>query len=268
MILKKAYAFIKRDFQIETSYTINFLITAANSVFPLILFFFIGKLVNPAAAELERYGGNYFAFSLIGLAFARYFQLALSSFSESIQRAQLTGCLEAMFGSQTPPQVCVLLSSLYSLITSAVQLFIIFGAGIVVFHFDLSNMNLLSAFVVFALSLLIFLCFGLISASGIIVLKKGDPLGWLLTSSNFILGGAFFPTAVMPEWLEKISLFVPARYSLDALRLTMLRGYSLSGVSEQVFILGMVTLILLPLSIRLFLLSVEKAKKDGSLAYY
>jgi ABC-2 type transport system permease protein len=108
----------------------------------------------------------------------------------------------------------------------------------------------------------------LISASGIIILKKGDPLGWLMTSSNFVLGGAFFPVEVMPGWLEKISLFIPARYALDALRLTILRGYSLYQISGQIFILGIIALFIVPLSVKLFLMSVEKAKKDGSLVHY
>lgn len=267
MILRKAWAFIRRDFQIETSYSINFLITAANSLFPLVLFFFVSQLVS-SPGSLEQYGGDYFAYSLIGLAFTRYFQLALGSFSDSIQRAQVTGCLEAMLGSQTPAQVSVLLSSLYSLIVSALQLALIFMVGVFVFGFDLSRMNLFSTGLVFMLSLLIFLSFGIVSAACIVVLKKGDPLGWLLTSSNAILGGAFFPVDIMPGWLERISNVIPAKYSLDALRMTILRGEPVAAVSGQVLVLCGIALVFVPLSIKLFLSSVEHAKRTGTLIQY
>jgi ABC-2 type transport system permease protein len=115
---------------------------------------------------------------------------------------------------------------------------------------------------------MIFISFGLISASFIIVLKKGDPLGWLITSTNAIFGGAFFPVDVMPPWLEMVARFVPAKYSLDALRLTIIQGYSLPMISKQILILLAITVIMTPLSIKLFLLSVEKAKKDGTLVHY
>ena len=168
-----------------------------------------------------------------------------------------------MFGSQTSPQVSVLLSSLYRLAFSSIQLILIFLAGIFVFGFDVSEMNVVSTVVIFFTSLLNFISFGLISAAAIIVLKKGDPLGWLLTSTSAIFGGAFFPITVMPGFLESISRFVPAKYSLDALRLTIIQGYSLPMVSDQLLVLGLIALVTVPLGIKLFLMSVRRARRTA-----
>ena len=33
------------------------------------------------------------------------------------------------------------------------------------------------------------------------ILKKGDPVGWLFTSLSALLGGLYFPISVLPEWL-------------------------------------------------------------------
>jgi ABC-2 type transport system permease protein len=268
MIINKAIAFIRRDFQIETSYRLNFMMMAINSTLPLVLFFFISKIIDPEAESLEKYGGNYFAFVIVGLAFYQYFQRALSSYSRQIQRDQVTGCLEAMLGTQTAPHISILLSTLYSMIFATFQLFIVFLGGYVFFGFRLTQINLVSTSVVFFLSLCVFLSFGLLSSASIILFKKGDPLGWLVMNTNMVVGGAFFPVGVMPEWLQKFAFVVPAKYSLDALRLTMIQGYDLLAVSRQSIILALMALFLIPCSIKLLLLAVQKAKKDGTLVQY
>ncbi len=266
--VRKAWAFIKRDFQSESSYKINYLLRVASSLLWIVLFYFLSKIVDSSEASLVKYGGNYFSFVLIGLAFSRYFQLALGTFSGSIQRAQATGCLEAMLSTQTAPQACVLFSSLYALIESLVQLAIVLGAGVIFFDVDFTQTNIPAALMVFALALLTFVSLGIVSAAGIVVLKKGDPVGWVLTSASMILGGAYFPIEVMPGWLQALAKVIPATYALDALRLTMLRGYGLRDVSTQVLVLGGMVLVLLPVSLKLFDAAVNRAKKDGTLAQY
>ena len=268
MNFHKAKAFIKRDFRIEASYPLNFMMMTITSLLPLILFFFISKIVDPKDASLQKYGGNYFSFVIVGLAFFQYYRTALTSYTKIIQRDQMTGCLESMLCSQTSPQAVILMSTFYSTIFSTIQLFIIFLGGYFFFGFKLSQINFLSTAIIFILSLILFLSFGIISAAGIVVFKKGDPIGFLLLNANIIVGGAFFPIEVMPSWLQKFSLIIPAKYSLDALRLTIIQGFDIAQVSEQALILLLMLLIFFPISIKILLISVKKAKKDGTLVQY
>src|SRR3984957_10613718 len=114
---------------------------------------------------------------------------------------------------------------------------------------DLSHMNVPATILVLAFSILTFVAFGVLSAATILWLKKGDPITWILGGMGTILGGAYFPVGVMPPWVQKISMLIPITYSLEALRLTILRGYSISGVSGPVVTLGLMTLVLLPVSL-------------------
>ena len=250
ILLRKAAAFIRRDFQIESSYKMNFLMGVIDSLVILIFFFFLDKLVaDSGSPALARYGGDYLSFVLIGLAFARFFQLTLKMFSDSIREAQMTGCLEAMLSSQTDPLTIVLMSSLYGLISGAAQLVIILVAGVAFAGADFSHMNVLATIVVFAVSVLSFVAFGVLSAAAILWLKKGDPFSWVLGGLGTMLGGAYFPTSVLPGWLQKAALLIPITHSLDALRLTMLKGFSVEKVAEPLLILGLMSAILLPLSL-------------------
>ncbi|HEX4036856.1 MAG TPA: ABC transporter permease [Acidobacteriaceae bacterium] len=268
-VLRKALAFIRRDFAIESGYQAAFLMGIVESIMLLIIFHFIGTLVVPrATSSLARYGVQYFSFVLIGIAFARYFDLVLKMFSDSIRTAQVTGCLEAMFCSQTGCVPIVLMSSLYSLISGALQLLIILLGGVLMFHVDLSHMNVFGTLVVLAISIAIFMAFGVLSAAAIVWLKRGDPITWILGGFGSILGGAYFPIDVMPHWLQTLSFLVPITYSLDALRLTMLRGASLSYIARPVTILVLMAVVLLPASAALFAGAVRRGRKEGTLMQY
>ena len=267
-LLFKAIAFLKRDFQIATSYQLNFILTSVNSFLIIFLFFFISKLVVPSHSGIERYGTDYFSYVITGYAFFEYFQMLLRTFSTSIQNEQVTGSLEAMLSTQTSPYVCILLSSFYSILVSLLQLVVIFTAGIVFFGFNITGINIVSFLIIFGLSVVIFVSFGILSASFIIVLKKGDPVSWVIAGTNFILGGAFFPVSIMPDFFQLLAKFMPATYILDALRLTILQHYDINMVSKQAIILMAMSAVLLPVSLKTLSLSIQKAKKDGSLTQY
>jgi ABC-2 type transport system permease protein len=243
--------------------------TAVDSVMILIFFYFLDEVVGEnESRHLKRFGGNYFAFVVIGVAFARYFQLTLRMFSESIRTAQLSGCLEAMLSSQTDSLTIVLMSSFYGLISGAVQLVLILVIGGVAMGVDFNQMNLSATLVVFALSILSFIAFGVLSAATILWLKRGDPLAWILGGMGTLLGGAYFPIDVLPTWLQKVSFLIPITYSLDALRMTMLKGYSVDMVLRPIFTLGLMAAVLLPLSLLVFAAMVKKGRTEGTLTQY
>jgi len=265
--LRKAWAFLLRDFRIESGYKTSFLMRVVESIMLLGLFYFLSALIVPnGSPALARYGDKYLPFVIIGVAFARYFDLTLRMFSESMRQAQVTGCLDAMLSSQSGCVPIVLMSSLYSLISGGLQLVIILAAGRafgIRFGIDIP-----ATFLVFVLSILIFVSFGVLSAAMVVWLKKGDPVAWILSGAGAILGGAYFPIQVMPPWIQKISLLLPITYSLDALRLTMLRGYSIAMVAKPVSILAAMTAILLPATTLLFAGAVRRARKEGTLTEY
>jgi ABC-2 type transport system permease protein len=268
-LLRKAVAFIRRDFQIESSYKMNFVMNVIDSMMILIFFYFLNELVSRGESHyLGRYGGNFLAFTVVGLAFARYFQLTLRMFSESIRAAQLSGCLEAMLSSQTNALTIVLMSSLYGLLSGSAQPLLILLAGTLVMGVDLSHMNILATLLVLALSILTFVAFGVLSAATILWLKKGDPLAWILGGMGTMLGGAYFPVEVLPPWLQSVSFLIPITYSLEALRMTMLKGYSLQMIAHPLLVLALMALILLPASLAIFAAMVRKGRIEGTLMEY
>ena len=124
-------------------------------------------------------------------------------FSESIRTAQLSGCLEAMLSSQTAASTIVLMSSLYGLLSGAVQPLLILIAGGLIMGVDLSHMNVLATILVLGFSVLTFVAFGVLSAATILWLKKGDPLAWVLGGMGTMLGGAYFPVTCSRDGCDR-----------------------------------------------------------------
>ena len=83
-----------------------------------------------------------------------------------------------------------------------------------------------------------------------------------------MLGGACFPVEVLPGWLQKFSFVIPITYSLHALRLTMLKGYSVDMVARSLLTLGVMSAVLLPVRLAIFAAMVRKGRKEGTLMQY
>ena len=155
MLVYKALAFIKRDLTVESSYKVAFVFELLTSVFPVLSFYFIGKLVDGTnSTSLNKYGGAYFPFAMVGVAFTQYFMLALQTFVTTIRRSQWAGCLEAMLSKQTKAETTIILSSLYSFLMKTVHVGLVFAVGGLLLGVDYSNSNVLSAIITLLLTVL------------------------------------------------------------------------------------------------------------------
>jgi len=269
VLINKTLAFIKRDFAIESGYKFAFVFELFTSVFPVLSFYFIGKLVNSTNnVSLSKYGGQYFPFAIVGVAFTQYFMLALQTFASTIRRSQWEGCLEAMLSTHTQAEIIIILSSLYSFLIKTIHVAIVFAFGGLILDVDYGDVNILSVIATLVLTILTFSALGIFSAAIITILKKGDPIEWIFGSLCSLLGGALFPITIMPNWMQKIAAFLPITYSLDAMRLAVIKGYSIPMLWKQLLILGIMAITLLPLSVYSFSRAVDKGRHDGTLMHY
>ncbi len=261
-------AFLKRDFLDESSYRFSFLIQFISIFMSAGMFFFIAKLVDQASiTSLSALDGGYFPFALIGLAFSAYFSTGLTSFSSSLRQAQTTGTLEAMLTSPTQVSTIIISSSLWSYVITTFRALLYLLVGIVL-GMDISHANLLSAVVILVLTIAAFNGIGILAASFIMVLKRGDPINWLINSLSSLLGGVYYPVQLLPAWLQPISKLIPLTYSLDALRKALLEGAPLTSLGVEILALLVFSCLLLPVSLAAFRFALQKARTDGSLTHY
>jgi len=73
---------------------------------------------------------------------------------------------------------------------------------------------------------------------------------------------------MMPPWMQKIAMINPITYCLDALRMTMLQGYSIVTIAKPLTTLLGIVAIFLPISLGLFSVAVRKGRREGTLTQY
>ena len=163
------WAFFLRDILNETSYKLSFMLQFLGILPAVLMFFFLSKLFGDAVPEsLMSYGGDYFTFVLIGIAFQNYLTLSLSYFSSSLRDSQLSGTLEAVL--TTPLTIPLFLSGsvIYSFVFNSLRIFIYLFTGVLAFGavFDWSNLLLIISILILTIGA--FSSLGIFSASFII----------------------------------------------------------------------------------------------------
>jgi ABC-2 type transport system permease protein len=269
MLLRKALAFLHKDFLVASSYKLAFVGQLANIVFISLSYFFLAKLFALSESpHLKPYGGDYFSFVLIGIACVTYLEMGLRSFSQAIHEGQMLGTLEALLVTQTGIPTLILSSSLYSFLVTSIRIVLFLLFGIVALGFQTHGANLLGAGLVLLLTITSSSSLGIISASFIMVFKRGDPFSWILTNTSWLLGGVYYPISVLPDWLRGASYLLPITYSLEGMRQALLQGRSLGALLPTIAPLVLFTVVLLPTSLYVFQRAVRRAKMDGTLTQY
>ena len=267
--MKKPLIFLWRDFIEETSYKLSFAMQIFGIFSSTLGYFFLSKLFGDAGSQyLKPYGGDYFSFVLIGVAFFSYLGVSVQGISSSIREGQTLGTLEALLVTQTEIPTIIVSSSLYSFLWASFKVAVYLFLGIAVFGIDIGQANLTGAFLVLFLTITSFTSVGIISASFVMVLKRGDPVAWIFTGLSALLGGLYYPVSVLPEWLRYVSYLLPVTYALEGMRLALLKGYSLYELLPDIIALVLFSCLMIPLSIAIFGYAVKRAKKEGSLTQY
>jgi ABC-2 type transport system permease protein len=265
----KPFSFLLRDVLIMSSYKLNFILQLAGIFITTLLFFFLSKLFERGMGDyLQPYGGDYFAFVIIGIAITDYLTVSLNIFAGEIRTAQMMGTLEALLVTPTSVPTILFSSSLFSFTLTSVRILVYIVYGMAIFGLKLHLTNVPLLFLIVCLTIFSFTGIGLISAGFIIIFKQGSPLNLIMGTASGVLGGILYPISVLPAWLQPFSYLLPITHALEAIRQMVLNGKSFSGVYHEVVILGFFSLILLPAGVVFLLYGLRKARMDGSLLHY
>lgn len=263
------FAFLKRDFAMEASYKLSIIGWSIGIFFAILSFYFISRLMGVAAQPfLVEYGGDYFSFVLIGIAFTGYLGTALGAFSMAIRQAQVFGTLESMLATPTRFSAILFASSAWVFILTTLDVITYLLFGVFVFGVNLGKADIPAAAVILLLTIACFSAIGVISACFTLLFKRGDFFASIFSSASALLSGTLYPITILPAWLQMFSYFLPLTYALHGIRLALLQGYSLGALAWDVAALALFAAILLPLSIAALRFTLRKAKMDGSLTGY
>jgi ABC-2 type transport system permease protein len=267
--LAKLPAFARRDLLIAWSYRVGFFSDIGNLVAQMLVFYFIGQLIN--ASELPTYGGapvTYLEFVTLGIVLNVFVQVALNRTSEALRTEQMTGTLEALLTTPTATPTIQLGSAVFDLLymplrTAVFLTFMVFAVGL-----DLHASGVLPALALMLAFLPFVWGIGMGAAAAILTFRRGSGalgIGVLLLG---LASGAFFPLSLLPDWIATLAEYNPLAIAIEGLRETLLGGAGWSGLGRDLAaLLGCSVLSILGGSV-LFKLALRRERRRGTLGLY
>lgn len=82
--------------------------------------------------------------------------------------------------------------------------------------------------------------------------RQAAPLSNIIVFPMMFLSGTFFPRFLMPDWLQKISEFLPLTPVIDGVRLIATEGAHLINVLPQLGLIGAWTIVIYAIAFRVF----------------
>lgn len=261
----KVLVIVRRDLLTALRYHAGFWSHIIATLAEIAGFYFLARAVGP---DYRPDGVSYFPFLLVGTSLYGFLLVGTNAFLDSVREAQWSGTMEVLMTTSTPGPVIVLLTAVSAYGGRIFDLLLYLGLGFLLFRAPLGHPNVPAALVIFILSLLLAVAFGVGAAALQVATQKGSALVWLFGSVAWLMSGTMFPVSVLPAWVQRISWLIPLTYSLDGLRAALLRGASVSDMSGLITILAVYVIILLPASLYLLSATLRHARLRGTLSFY
>ena len=266
--LSEVWIFFWRDLSVARTYRILFVLEALEALFGAAMFYYVARFVDsPQLQHALPEGGSYFAFSLIGFVFFDYLNAAMDTFDRSLAEARDTGTLEHLLVTQTSLPLILAGSAIYPFLVTTIRIAVYIAWSALLFGFPLRDANWPAVAAVLLATLLAFSGLGILSASYVLLLKRGNPAKWLLLGVSSVAGGMLFPVTILPDWLQLVARLNPVTYALDAMRAALLGGAGLEAVWRPLLVLLLFAAVLLPVSMAVFAWALRRTKTTGTLMH-
>lgn len=262
----------KKRAKITWSYKLYFFTRYLRVFFSVITYFIFSLIVTSGQLEAAGYGDSYAAFAIVGIATARLINTSFRGLGRIIRREQQKGTIEAVLSARSSFFVVLLGDLIYYYIyaSSFFILAIFVGLLLVPGGFILTLTSISTTIVMVFLACLAHLSLALLSAAAILQFKEANPVTRAINWLQRFLGGMYYPTTLLFGGLQFVSLFLPLTYSMDGVRLALLRGWSLfhPKVLHNALRLLLFTVIVAPIGAFVFQRVYKRVRRSGTLAEY
>jgi ABC-2 type transport system permease protein len=263
----KLSAFLRRDFLEAWSYRMTFFTDAAALALQTVVFFYIGKMVNPQV--LPEFGNqpvSYFEYVVVGIAISMVIGIGLFRAAAAFRNEQLMGTIEMLLMTPTASSTIQLGSVVYDLIYVPVRSGLFFLAVALTVDVSFNAGGIFLA----VLTLLLFIPFvwglGILYAAATLTYKVAG--GGFVVTILTVTSGAYFPLSLFPDWLASLAELNPMTMVVETMREALLGDAAWSDFSSTLVVLAPASLATLSLGILAFRAAMRRERRRGTLGFY
>lgn len=206
---------VKRDFLVFLSYRFRLLTQILSSFFSVILFYYVSRLVHVDAFPTHE---AYFAFTVVGLVILGTLVSTLVYIAGRVRQELVAGTFERFILSPFGPVAGISSLVIFPFLTSLVTGMVTIVFATVAFDMPLRWETAALALPAILLGGLAFLPIALFIAAGIVLVKQAEAGVGFIVSGISLIGGFFFPIALLPAWISWMSHVQPFTPTLELLR--------------------------------------------------
>jgi ABC-2 type transport system permease protein len=203
---------------------------------------------------------------LIGGVIWAYLGIIFEFLTETVAWERWEGTIEYTFMAPLSRSMHLAGQGLFAILYGLARAILLFVVVAFFFDLELPNANFVAAFVVLVAGSLAFIGIGVMTAVlPLISPEKGAQLGFVAQGMLLVVSGVYYPTDVLPRWMEWLSVISPATYVLDGIRGAILDGAGLSTMWDEIWPLLLIGVVAAPIGLWVFRRGEIYAKKHGKL---
>jgi ABC-2 type transport system permease protein len=250
------------------SYRLRFVLSLVSAMITVIPVYFVARALQPMMEKsIRAEGREYFAFLLLGFVVLSLVAVCVDTLPSMVSGDINNGFFEAILGTPAgTPSVLLGLTGYAFVFSLARASFMVALGAILGVHLAWSRMP--EASIIVVLLLVAHFGIGLLATAFVIAFRTTLSLPQLLLSASGLLGGVYWPTTVIPSWVQNVSDLLPISYGLRALRRTVLDGLPLTAVSDDVLTLAAYAAFLTAVGVLSIATALAFARKRGTLSQY
>ncbi len=203
---------------------------------------------------------------LIGAVIWAYLGIIFEILTETVAWERWEGTIEYTFMAPLSRPVHLIGMGLFAVAYGVVRAALLFGVVAVFFGLHMPDANFASALVILAIASVSFIGIGMMTAVlPLISPEKGSQLGFIAQGLLLVVSGVYYPTSVLPQWMQWLSTISPATYALRGIRAAILEGADVQALWGDIWPLIVIGIVAIPLGLAVFRRGERYAKKHGKL---
>jgi ABC-2 type transport system permease protein len=258
------WGIVRRDAILFMSYRTQVVSQFLGPLFTITLFYYISHLLT---AKTIHSPGGYFGFVIVGLVIVQILTISLGILPVTVRQELVSGTIERFLVSAHGPVNGILGTMVFPLINAIVTGALMLALATIVFGLPLAATAAL-AIPVALLGMFAFMPFAFLLVALVLAFKQISSATQFIIAGIAIVGGLYFPIAVLPEWIRWASEVQPFTPSADLLR-HLLVGAPLANpaVVDLLKLIGFIV-VLFPAGFALLRMAIRYGQRTGTIAEY
>jgi len=250
------------------SYRLQMAMSLASLLLTVVPVFFVaGALQGVMGPKIVGQGEQYFAFLLVGTVALSLVTASVSTLPSAVGGGISSGFFEMLLMSPTPRTSLLVGLSSYGILWTILRGLLTLAAGWLL-GARIAWASLPGALVVLLFIVATHWAIGVIGTALILAFRTMGPLPQAVLVLSALFGGTYYPTHVIPSWIQHLAAFTPLAYGLRALRGVLLEGKSLIAVGNDFLMLVAICAALLVAAAIAFGSALRYSRRVGSLNLY